>query len=445
VTTAIPHPTAWSVVRANRAYRIFLGSTLASFIGSTVHVVAAAWLILSLTGQAYSVPLLLLFSALPGVLLSPLIGELVDRIESRRLLVMVDVVSAITVAALPVISWTGHLAPWHLYVAEFVLAFLGQLYGPASKVLVRRLARPEELLAANATVTLVYQLGIALGALGGGVLIAATSPATGLLVNAISFVVSAAGLTLVGRTRDWAAAEQVPSGEDPAAEVRQWWRGSVGRLVRTVTANRIAKHMTLLFLWLQCVHRLLASLLAPFVVQSGAGPAFQGALQTGYSLGAVAAGAAIPILARRIGRVGMLLLGSAGTAALIAVFPLVGPAWLAVLVYGGAGLAVSTWVYDLTAAQEQVPLDRQGRYFAATGALQSLGGIAVFATGVVLLRVFNASTIYYLGAAALLLASLPSVLALVRRGAPAEASASRETVAVPAEASRETVAVRGEE
>lgn len=413
MTAPAPQPTAWSVIRANRAYRIFLGSTLASFLGSTVHVVAAAWLILSLTGAAYSVPLLLLFSALPGVLLSPVIGELVDRVESRRLLILVDGLSAAAVATLPVLYWTGHLLGWHLYVVEFVLAFLGQLYGPASKVLVRRLAKPEELLAANATVTLVYQLGIALGALGGGLLVAVTSPATGLLVNAFSFLLSGAGLLLVGRTRDWVAAERVGAGERPES----WWRGSVGRLVGTVTANPVTKNMTLLFLWLQCVHRLLSSLLAPFVLQSGGGPATQGALQTGYSLGAVVAGATIPVLARRIGRTGMLLLGSAGTAALVAAFPLVGPTPLSVLVYAAVGLAVASWVYDLTAAQEQVPLDRQGRYFAATGALQSLGGIAVFALGVVLLRLVSASTIYYLGAAALVLASLPPVLALLRRPA----------------------------
>lgn len=413
--TAAGAPTALSVIRGNRAYRIFLASTLVSFLGSTIHIVAAAWLILRLTGAAYSVPLLLLFSALPGVLLSPLIGELVDRVESRRLLIVVDLASAAAVVSLPLLSALDLLAVWHLYVVEFVLAFLGQLYGPASKVFVRRLARPEELLAANATVTLVYQLGIALGALVGGVLVAAAGPATGLLVNALSFAVSALGLVAVGR----GAADP-----EAAAGTRMRMRGSTRRLWRTITTDPTVTHLTALYLGLQSMHRLLASLLAPFVVQSSAGPATQGALQTGYSLGAVAAGALIPGLARRLGRPGMLLLGSVGTAALVCAFPAVDPRWLSVVVYALVGLCVSTWVYHLTEAQERVPADRQGRYFAATGALQSLGGVAVFAAGTLALRVWPASTLYVAAAAVLVVAGLPSVVAL--RRTPSRVSTEEE-------------------
>lgn len=414
MTVAGP-PTAWSVIRGNGAYRIFLASTLVSFLGSTVHIVAAAWLILELTGEAYSVPLLLLFSALPGVLLSPLIGELVDRVESRRLLIAVDLASAAAVVTLPLLS-TLDLTAWHLYVVEFVLAFLGQLYGPASKVFVRRLARPEELLAANATVTLVYQLGIALGALVGGILVATAGPVTGLLVNAVSFAVS--GLALVAVRRD------ATGPEDGTGTTPMRLRGSTRRLLRTITTDSTVTHLTALYLGLQSMHRLLASLLAPFVVQSSAGPATQGVLQTGYSLGAVAAGAVIPVLARRVGRPGMLLLGSVGTAALVAVFPAIDPRWLSTLAYAAVGLCVSTWVYHLTAAQERVAADRQGRYFAATGALQSLGGIAVFAIGTVALQIWSASTLYVAAAAVFAAAGLPSVIALYRR--PAAAPAEQE-------------------
>jgi MFS transporter, DHA3 family, macrolide efflux protein len=416
-------PTAWSVIRGNSAYRFFLASTLISFMGSTVHVVAASWLILRLTGAAYSVPLLLLFSALPGVLLAPLIGALVDRVETRALLIGVDLASGATVLVLPLLAAAGRLQPWNLYVAEFVLAFLGQLYGPASKVFVGRLARADELLAANATVTVVYQLGIALGALAAGALVAVTSPAVGLLVNSVSFLVSAFGMVLVGRTSAWGGREVVQVNETNLEDrsMGSWLRlrALINRTYATAFSTPRIAHLTALFLWLQCLHRLLASLLAPFVASAGAGPGSQGALQMGYSLGAVAAGALVPVLAKRLGQTGMLLIGSLGTAVLVALFPLVGISWVSVLVYAGAGLAVGTWIYDLTAAQQEVPAAVQGRYFAATGAMQSLGGIGIFLTGSVLLRVLDPSSVYLIGAGVLLTVSLPSIVLLRRHPATA--------------------------
>ena len=426
MTAGSPAPTAWSVIRGNGAYRLFLASTLVSFMGSTVHVVAASWLILRLTGAAYSVPLLLLFSALPGVLFAPLIGSMVDRLETRGLLIAVDAASAVAVVTLPLLSAAGRLQAWHLYAVEFVLAFLGQLYGPASKVFVRRLARPEELLAANATVTLVYQLGIAFGALAAGLLVALAGPSTGLLVNAVSFALSGVGMVLVGRTRGWAEAPPPEPPPEPDGPRRRGLAGSIARTYSTVLSTPRVLHMTALFLWLQCMHRLLSSLLAPFVASGGQGPGTQGALQMGYSLGAVAAGAAVPVLARRLGQTGMLLLGSVGVAALVALFPLVGVPWLAVLDYAAAGLAIGTWVYDLTEAQQEVPVGLQGRYFAATGALQSLGGIGVFLAGTVLLRVLDPATVYVLGAALLAAVSLPSVLLLGRHPATAGTLTSRQ-------------------
>jgi MFS family permease len=404
------------VIRRNPAYRIFLVATLLSFTGSTVHVIAASWLILELTGAGYAVPLLLLFSVVPGVVLSPVVGWLVDRVDARAVLVVVDLVSGLAVLAVPVLAWAGSLRAWHLYGVETMVAVAGQFYGPASRVFVWRLAPRQELLAANATVTLVYQSGIALGALGGGFLVATVGPLAGLLANAASFGISAIGMLLIRANNRWTAGGAVNGPDEPDGPVvhHGMWRGLVGT-ARLVADQPRIWHMTALYLGLQSTHRLLAGLLVPFVAAAGLGAGTQGALQMCYSVGAVLAGAMVPALARRLGELPLLLLGSVGVAGLVVAFSVAADRWLALAVYGGIGLAVSSWVYPLTAAQELVPGDAQGRYHAMVGALVSVAGVAVFATSSVLLRFLEPRTVYWLGAVALLAAALPSVLRTNRR------------------------------
>lgn len=404
------------MIRRNPAYQIFLVATLFSFTGSTVHVIAASWLILKLTGTGYAVPLLLLFSVVPGVVLTPVVGWLVDRVDARMLLVLVDVVSGLTVLAVPALAWAGSLRAWHLYAAETLIAVCGQFYGPASRVFVWRLAPRRELLAANATVTLVYQSGIALGALGGGILVATVGPLAGLLVNAASFGISAVGMLVIRANDRWSARAGPEESDEPDGPVvyHGMWRGLVGT-ARLVADQPRIWHMTALYLGLQSTHRLLSGLLVPFVAAAGLGAGTQGALQMCYSVGAVLAGALVPALARRFGELPLLLLGSVGVVGLVVAFSMTADRWLALAVYGAVGLAVSSWVYPLTAAQELVPGDAQGRYHAMVGALVSVAGVAVFATSSLLLRFLEPRTVYWLGAVVLLATALPSVVRANRR------------------------------
>jgi len=394
------------VIRGNRAHQIFLVATLLSFTGSTVHIIAASWLILELTGAGYAVPLLLLFSVIPGVVLTPVVGRLVDRFDSRAVLILVDAASAVAVLSIPVTAWLGTLHAWQLYAVETAVAICGQFYGPASRVFVWRLAPRDELLAANSTVTLVYQLGIAFGALVGGVLVATAGPLIGLLVNAASFAVSGLGMALIGRTSQWRNRRPV---EADQVDRQGMWR-DLWQTAQLVAARPRIRHMTHLYLGLQSTHRLLAGLLVPFVAAAGFGPGTQGTLQMCFSLGAVVAGGSIPLLRARFGELPLLILGSVGVAALMVAFSVAGALWFALTLYFALGLAISSWVYQLTAAQELVPGERQGRYFALTGSLVSLAGVGVFAITSVLLRSVEPRTVYWVGAVVLLVTALPSVV-----------------------------------
>jgi hypothetical protein len=394
------------LVRSNRHYRRFLLATIVSFMGSAVHVVGAAWLILQLTGQSYSVPLLLLISALPGILFAPLIGSVVDRRHPRRVLMATDLVSAIVVLVIPIAAVAGRLAGWELYVVEFVLAFAGQFYLPASRVLVRSLVTDGELLLANSTTTLIYQLGIALGALGGGLLITATSPVVALAVNGASFAFSLACFATLPESAPAAGGSPVPGGI---------WRDFLTG-VGLLRDDGVARHLFVLYLVLQGAHRFLTSLLAPLVHDALRQPAaVQGLLQAVYSGGAVLAGLMIPVLVARSGWRATLLLGTLGVALMIGLFALARSLWFALPVYLVLAVLVQLWVSYQTAAQLRLPASAQGRVFAAVGLVQSASGVLIFAASAALLRLLPVQLVYAACAALVAVASARSLAVLWNR------------------------------
>jgi hypothetical protein len=83
------------------------------------------------TGAVTTVALLGFFGFLPYVLLSPVAGVWVDRLDRRKVMLLADLGSGIVTAALMGLYFSGGLAIWHLYAAEALTAALDAFQGPA--------------------------------------------------------------------------------------------------------------------------------------------------------------------------------------------------------------------------------------------------------------------------------------------------------------------------
>ena len=70
-------------VRKHRNYRLYFGGQAVSFTGSWIQQIAAAWLVLQMTGSAIAVGALALAQLLPITLLGLFVGTLIDRYPVR--------------------------------------------------------------------------------------------------------------------------------------------------------------------------------------------------------------------------------------------------------------------------------------------------------------------------------------------------------------------------
>ncbi|MDP9795181.1 MFS family permease [Catenuloplanes nepalensis] len=112
----------------NRASGAYLASYVLSLLGNSVAGVALPLIVLQTTGSVLATGAVAIASALPAVVAGLLMGVVIDRINRRTASVLTDLVSAASVAALPLLdSAVGLSLGW--FVLSAVVGSFGDVPG----------------------------------------------------------------------------------------------------------------------------------------------------------------------------------------------------------------------------------------------------------------------------------------------------------------------------
>jgi Transmembrane secretion effector len=190
------------VLRAlrHRDFRLLWTGQAVSLVGDGIYLVAIAWLVYDISNEPSALAIVGLAWTLPMVLGLLLAGVLTDRFERRRLLILSDLVRGAAIGALGLLAVSGEAQLWHVVGLVVVYGLGESLFQPAFTAIVPEVVAREQLLQANALRELMEPLGLRFaGPAVGGLLIAVFGVGTALLVDAASFVVSAAAVSLIAR------------------------------------------------------------------------------------------------------------------------------------------------------------------------------------------------------------------------------------------------------
>ncbi|MEY3636382.1 MAG: hypothetical protein RL147_811 [Actinomycetota bacterium] len=102
-------------------------SNFSSGLGNSIVMITIPWLILEETGSPAFAGLVAAISALPGLLISPIGGWLVDHIGRRTVSIGADLLSAVAVIAFPIVALTSDLSGSTI----LVIAVIGAIFDPA--------------------------------------------------------------------------------------------------------------------------------------------------------------------------------------------------------------------------------------------------------------------------------------------------------------------------
>jgi MFS family permease len=364
------------VERAHRN-RIPLFSLLAanavSTVGNSLTIVAVPWFILETTGSAAKTGLAGAALALGGILASVLGGPLVDRLGFKRASVVTDLACFALVAAIPLLHLADVLTFAHLVVLAFFISSFNSPGDAARFALVPELAAqahmtPERANAADRGIARGAQL---VGPLIAGVLIALIGPTNVLLLDAVTFAVSAALIALMVPSQRRSRVNTEPSGAGQRSYLRDLMVG-----LRFVGTNSLIMSVVLVVAVGNALDAALLTVLLPVYANDIWGdPASLGAVLSALGAGALAGTFLFGAIGHRIPRRATFLLGGAIGSSLLYGTLSTTPALPVVLVVALLSAVVAGPIFPLveTTMQRLTPPELLGRAFGSLQALSMVG------------------------------------------------------------------------
>jgi MFS family permease len=214
----------WALLR-RRDFGLLWAGGLISETGDWFLLVGLPVWVLQVTGSSLVTATVFLVGLLPGLVVGPLAGVLVDRWDRRRTLVAVSLAQAAFL--LPLLAVDGRHRLWVVYLVMAAEAALAQLNDPARNALVPTLVARDDLVGANALIGLNANLARLAGSPLGGLLVELAGLPGLVIGDAVSFLLGAALLGLVRRPSPAEPAEPREVSTAPASPgvVGEWVDG----------------------------------------------------------------------------------------------------------------------------------------------------------------------------------------------------------------------------
>jgi len=171
-------------------YRIWAIGALVSNIGTWMQRTAQDWLVLTqLTHHnATAVGIVMGLQFGPQLLLLPISGHLADHFDKRKLIVITQAAMGSLALALGVLTVTGLVRLWEVYVFAFLFGCTTALDAPARQTFISSLVGDADLSNAVALNSSSFNAARMIGPAIAGVLIASVGTGWAFLINGVSFI-----------------------------------------------------------------------------------------------------------------------------------------------------------------------------------------------------------------------------------------------------------------
>ena len=167
----------------------FLGNAI-SLIGFGLNLISISWLVLEETGSELALGKIMAAATIPGVLLALFAGVIIDRMNRKWLMVILDIVRMVIIIVFLSTLLLNSFTMMSLFIMVFLMGTGNSLFWPTAQAFVQQLVEPDEYFNANALLSASYQTGSILGAGLGGLVIHYFGVNTALAINALTYLVS---------------------------------------------------------------------------------------------------------------------------------------------------------------------------------------------------------------------------------------------------------------
>ena len=212
-SAARPSPPSRLGPLRSRNYALYWVGLACSNTGRWIEVTGSIWLLYELTSSPAALAVLGVVTAIPTLIVQPLAGVIVDRVDHKRLLLLTQALAILGSLVLWLLVVLGLVQAWHIYVEVAFGAVVASFDVSVRQAFFPRLVPRDQL---SDAVTLNSTAGRSSALIGpaiGGILIATYGSAAPYLVNAVTFLGLIAAVLLMHGIAPIATRARAPFGQ----------------------------------------------------------------------------------------------------------------------------------------------------------------------------------------------------------------------------------------
>ena len=364
--------------------RLFAGLTT-SMLGDSVMLLVLSMWVKTLTGSNGAAGLTFLWMMVPA-LFAPLYGMYIDRFRRKPLLVWGNVLSALMVLPLLLVSDAGGV--WIIYAVAFLYGISSVVLPAGLNGLLKEMIPGNLLVEANSSVQTTKQGFRLIGPLVGAALFGLFGGGAVAVVDSVSFIIAALIIA------------SIPLQESPPERSeQQWWAEMTGG-IRHLLGEPVLRHTLIAFGLILLVLGFTEASIYAVLDFFGKPATFAGVVVSVQGVGAILGGVTATRWVRRLGEAGTVTVGMALLGLGLAIVALTSNLWvtLASVVFLGYSLPM-IFIAFMTMMQRRTPHALMGRVSAAVETIMGAPMAISLAVGSLLVTLLDYHVIFGIMAA----------------------------------------------
>jgi MFS family permease len=190
-------------------YSLLMGGHFVSLLGSNIQQFVLSLYVLDVTGSATIFASMLAISILPRLIFSPIAGVFGDWFDRKKMIVMLDFLNAVFLFVFAAYFFLfGSFPLLAVYLLVVLLEITEIFFGASLQAIIPSIVKPEDRVGANSLHTLSMSIAQLLSPAIGAVIYALFGLGIALIVNALSFLISAISETFIRVPRQRAISDK---------------------------------------------------------------------------------------------------------------------------------------------------------------------------------------------------------------------------------------------
>lgn len=218
------------IMRELRNFIIFWLGQSCSEIGNRLTGFGLGIWVYQNTHEVAGLSLVIFFTALPGVLITPFVGALVDRWNRKWTIIFSDLAAATVTLILALLLFTDHLQIWHTYITAFCTSVCGSFQMIAKGAALPMMVKKQQMARANGLIHFSTAVGQLAAPILAGMLIASIQIQGLLMLDLSTYVVGLFTLLIIEIPQPEPTTRSTPGAFSIIQDILDGWQNISSRI-----------------------------------------------------------------------------------------------------------------------------------------------------------------------------------------------------------------------